>query len=539
MSNRIKYGSDARKGLQSGVNKLANAVKVTLGAKGRNVIIGNLYAPPKVTKDGVTVARAVNLTDPLERMGAEMVKEVAAKAVEVSGDGTTTATVLTQAMVNLGIEALTKRRFYGLLEPAYVNTMDVKKGIDKGVESVVEYLKSIKEDVSQDNDRVRQIATISANNDEEIGSLIADAMKRVSNEGVITVEESKGANTYVESVEGLQFINGLLSPYFVTNPEKVTAEFEDPLILLYGKKVGNTKEILPMIEIALGTGRPLLIIADDFEGEVIATLAQNRVQKGFQIAAVKSPSFGEKRKNLMDDLAIVTGGTVYREELGLRPEQFIKEMFGNSEKVVISREKTTIVGGAGSTEDILERVSQLREQITDTTQEFDDLAIKDRIAKLVGGVAVIYVGGNTSTEVSEKKDRVEDALEATKAAVEEGVIAGGGAALLSYLTADLSPFESSLNKDQKIGYRILLGALKAPLVQIVTNAGLNGDEISENILKMSYPIGYNVKTDKYEDMLKSGIIDPMKVTRVALESAASIASLILTTEATITDLNKK
>jgi chaperonin GroEL len=532
MSNRIKYGSDARRGLQAGVNKLADAVKVTLGAKGRNVVIGSSHGVPQVTKDGVTVARGVNLIDPLERMGSEMVKEVAAKAVDIAGDGTTTATVLAQSIVNQGLKAITKGEssFFGR---GYVNTMDVKRGIDKGVESVVAYLDTIKEDVSGSNTRIKQIATISANNDEEIGTMIAKAMELVSNDGVITIEESKGGNTYVESVEGLQFVNGLLSPYFVTNPEKVTAEFEKPLILLYGQKVSNTKEILPMIEIALSTGRPLLIIADDFEGEVIATLAQNRVQKGFQIAAVKSPSYGEKRRNLMDDLAVVTGGTVYREELGLRQSQFILEMFGKSDKVVISREKTTIVGGAGSDLDVAERILQLKDQITDSTQEFDDAVIKERIAKLAGGVAVIYVGGNTTVEVSERKDRFDDALEATKAAVEEGIVAGGGTALLSYLRGDVTHFMKSLNKDQKIGYKILIEALKSPIVQITLNAGLDGEAVAKKVLGMGYPFGYNVKTDQYENMLEAGVIDPVKVTRVALESAASIASLILTTEVTI------
>lgn len=539
MEKTIKYGSDARKGLQEGVNKLANAVKVTLGAKGRNVIIGNSYAIPQVTKDGVTVAREVHLNDPLERMGAEMLKEVAAKAVESAGDGTTTATVLAQAIVNSGMEILTKRRFLGLLKPAYVNTMDVKRGIDKGVESVVEYLKFMSEEVSEDNDRIRQIATISANNDAEIGGLIAKAMLEVSNDGVIRVEESKTTKTYVDVVEGLRFVNGLLSPYFVTNPEKATAEFDNPLILLYGQKVGNTKEILPMIEMGLSTGRPLIIIADDFEGEVVATLAQNRVQKGFQIAAVKSPSFGEKRKNLMEDLAVVVGGTVISEEKGIGKGQFIMEMFGTAEKVSISRDATTVVKGGGSALDVADRILHLKGQIESNTQEFDDAVIKDRIAKLSGGVAVIYVGANTPVEVSEKKDRIEDALEATKAAVEEGIIAGGGAALLSYLSGQDTFTVKGLNKDQRIGYEILKEALRAPLTQIVANAGFVGRGIVNKVLSLRYPYGYNVNTNEYEDMLKAGIIDPLKVTRVALESAASIASLILTTEASISETPTK
>lgn len=537
MSREIKYGSDAREGLRAGVNKLADAVKVTLGAKGRNVVIQNAYAIPQVTKDGVTVARSISLPDPIENMGAEMVKEVAAKAVEITGDGTTTSVVLAQAIVNEGLDTLKKKRF-SILKASYINTMDIKRGIDKAVENVVEYLNSIAEDVSKDNKRIRQIATISANNDEEIGSLIAEAMAKVSNDGVITIEESKGTDTYVDTVEGVQFVNGLLSPYFVTNQEKVTAEFDNPLILLYGKKIAHTKEILPMIELGLSSGRPLLIIADDFEGEVIATLVQNRVTKGFQIAAVKSPSFGEKRKNLMEDLALITGGVVIAEEKGIKASDFTVEMFGQSKKVSISREKTTIVDGAGSKEDIQERIAQLKEQIENSTQEFDDIATKDRIAKLSGGVAVIYVGANTSVEVSEKKDRIEDALAATKAAVEEGVVAGGGVAILSFIEESFV-CRNALHGDQRIGFDILMRALRAPLFQIATNAGLKGNDVVDNVISMGYPYGYNAKTDDYEDMIEAGIIDPVKVTRVALESAASIAALILTTEATISNITKK
>lgn len=538
MSKEIKYGVDARKSLKAGVDKLANAVKVTLGAKGRNVVIGGKYSVPQVTKDGVTVARGVSLVDPVERMGAEMVKEVAAKAVEETGDGTTTATVLTQAIVEEGFKVLTKKRF-GILPTPYINTMDVKRGIDKAVEDVVDYLKTISEDVSQDNNKIKSIATISANNDELIGSLIAEAMRKVSNDGAITVEESKSTDTYVDVVEGVQFVNGLLSPYFVTNPEKVTAEFDNPLIFLYGKKVGNTKEILPIIELALGTGRPLLIIADDFEGEVIATLAQNRVQKGFQIAAVKSPSFGEKRKNLMEDLAVLTGGVVVSDEKGITPAQFTMEMFGQSSKVSVSREKTTIVDGAGDSLDISTRISQLKEQIDNSSQEFDDSILKDRIAKLSGGVAVIYVGANTDVEVSEKKDRIEDALAATRAAVEEGVVAGGGVALLSFINSYQRGCKPNLKGDQGIGYEILCKALRAPLTQIANNAGLKGTKVVDKVLNNAYPFGYDAKTDTYKNMLHAGILDPVKVTRVALESAASIASLILTTEALIFDIPEK
>ena len=533
MSKKISYGSDAREGLRRGVDKLANAVKVTLGAKGRNVVIQGDYYSPQVTKDGVTVARSVSLKDPIENMGAEMVKEVAAKAVEETGDGTTTATVLAQAIVNEGLKVLNKKRF-GIFKPAFINTMDIKRGIDAAVQRAVDHIKFLSEDVSKNLSRIKQIATISANNDEEIGSLIATAMEKVSIDGVITVEESKGTNTYVDTVEGVQFVNGLLSPHFVTNMEKVTAEFDNPLILLYGQKVSSTKEILPMIEAGLSTGRPLLIIADDFEGEVIATLAQNKVQKGFQIAAVKSPSYGEKRKNIMEDLALVTGGLVISEEKGIKAEDFVSAMFGTATSVSISREKTTIVDGAGSKVEIQERIRQLKEQIENSTQEFDDIATKDRIAKLAGGVAVIYVGANSEAEVSEKTDRIEDALAATKAAVEEGIIAGGGVAILDFL-ANSQSYIYGLNKDQKLGYNILVDSLRAPLRQIADNAGLIGNDVVDMVLDLGYPMGYNAKTDTYEDMLKAGIIDPVKVTRVALEAAASIASLILTTEATISN----
>jgi chaperonin GroEL len=533
MSKEISYGSDAREKLRVGVNKLANAVKVTLGAKGRNVVIQGDYSSPQVTKDGVTVARSISLKDPIENMGAEMVKEVAAKAVEETGDGTTTATVLAQAIVNEGLKVLNKKRF-GIFSPKFINTMDVKRGIDAAVERTVSLLSTLSEDVSQDIDRIRQIATISANNDQEIGDLIAIAMEKVSIDGVITVEESKGTNTYVDTVEGVQFVNGLLSPHFVTNMEKVTAEFDNPLILLYGQKVSSTKEILPMIEAGLSTGRPLLIIADDFEGEVIATLAQNKVQKGFQIAAVKSPSFGEKRKNLMEDLALVTGGVVVSEEKGIKSSDFLAAMFGSAASISISRERTTIVDGAGYKVEIEERIRQLKEQIENSTQEFDDIATKDRIAKLAGGVAVIYVGANSEAEVSEKRDRIEDALAATKAAVEEGIVAGGGVALLAFLKV-ASFHDYGLNKDQKIGYNILVQALKAPLRQIADNAGLSGEEVVQRVMNMTYPMGYNAKEDTYEDMMSAGIIDPVKVTRVALEAASSIASLIITTEATVSN----
>lgn len=533
----IHYGSEARKQLKSGVDKLANAVKVTLGAKGRNVIIQGNYSVPAVTKDGVTVAREISLPDPIENMGAEMVKEVAAQAVTLAGDGTTTATVLAQAIIEEGIRIIDSNHW--LFGKSYVNPMDIKRGIEKASKDIVNHLSFIKEDISHDSKRIEQIATISANNDSFIGSLIATAMEKVSIDGVITVEESKGTDTYVDVVEGVQFINGLLSPYFVTNPEKANAEFDNPLIFLYNKKISTTKEILPIIEMGLSSGRPLVIVADDFEGEVITTLAQNRVQKGFQIAAVKSPSFGEKRKNLMEDLALITGGTVLSEDKGIEVGNFDFDMFGSSNKIVITKEKTTIVGGKGKSYEIQDRIAELKLQIENSKQEFDDAATKDRIAKLSGGVAVIYVGANTEVELSEKKDRLDDALHATRAAVEEGIVAGGGIALMSFLKVPKKVSYNRLNKDQKMGYEILLRAIQKPLKQIAINSGLDGDKVAREVSRLSYPIGYNSKDNKYENMINAGIIDPVKVTRVALESAVSVAALLLTTESTISNIKTK
>lgn len=540
MSKEIYYDVDARKKLKSGVNKLANAVKVTIGAKGRNVIIQGQYAAPHVTKDGVTVARSISLPDAIENMGAEMVKEVAAKVVDIAGDGTTTATILAQSIINEGIKVLDEQRVpwwkFWKSQDRDINPMDLKRGIDKGVETVVEFLGHLADKVSHDSERIKQIATISANNDEEIGNIIATAMAKVSNDGSISVEEAKGNDTYVDVVEGLEFVNGLLSPYFITNPEKATAEFVNPLILLYGERIPNTKTIVPAIEQGLQSGRPLLIIGNDFEGEVVATLVQNRIQKGFQIAAVKSPSFGENRKNSLEDIALVTGGTVITEEKGISMEDFTFDMFGEAGKVVISKERTTIIDGAGDKEAIKVRIEQLKKQIEESKQEFDDNVLRKRIAKLVGGVAVIYVGGNTEVEVKEKRDRIDDSLAATRAAVEEGIVAGGGTALLECLGALRNTRVT--NEDQRKGLEILFKAIQEPARQIAENSGLDGDEVVKNIIHEGYPIGYNSKGDRYEDMIKAGIIDPKKVTRVALESAASIASLLLTTEATISDIKK-
>lgn len=535
MSKQIKFNDDARSALKAGVDKIANAVNVTLGAKGRNVIIAREYGAPHVTKDGVTVAKEITLPDPVENMGAEMIREAASKTVNEAGDGTTTTTVLAQSLIREGLSKL----YYGdrwydrLLGSRSINPMDMKRGIDAGVESAVKHLEKIAVHIGKDSDNLKHIATISANNDSVIGEIIAEAMTKVSIDGVVKVEEAKGTETYVDVVDGAQFVNGLLSPYFITNPEKAIADLENPLILFYAKKVGNTKEILPAIEEGLKTGRPLVIIADDFEGEVIATLAKNRLQKGFQIAAVKSPSYGIKRKNFLEDLALLTGGTVLSEEKGVLIEDFTPSMFGESDKVIISPETTTIIGGKGSKEAVELRVSRLKEQADLAQQEIDEQDLKQRIAKLVGGVAVIYVGANTEVEMNEKKDRIDDALSATKAAVEEGIVAGGGVALIDCIDAVYTTPVN--NRDQEIGLEVLISAMKSPMYQIAQNSGVNGNKVVKQAMKMKYPIGYNSREDRYENLIDSGIIDPKKVTRVALESAASIASLILTTEATISN----
>ena len=514
---------------------MANAVNVTLGAKGRNVIIAREYGAPHVTKDGVTVAREIVLPDPVENMGAEMIKEAASKTVEEAGDGTTTTAVLAQALIHEGIESI--KRYEGLiprlLRKKQVNPMDLKRGIDAGVEAVVRNLMILSEDVSKDTDALRNIASISANNDFYIGGLIAEAMDKVSVDGIIRVEDAKGTETYVDLVDGAQFVNGLLSPYFITNPEKGTAEFEDPLIMFYGKKVSNTRDILPAIEVGLKTGKPLLIIADDFEGEVIATLAQNRVQKGFRIAAVKSPSYGIKRKHFMEDLALLTNATYISDEKGIDISEFNEGMFGMASKVVITPETTTIIDGAGSKGAIDIRIAELRTQAENATQEIDEKDIRDRIAKLIGGVAIIYVGANTEVEMMEKKDRIDDALSATRAAVEEGVVAGGGVALIDCIHA-VSEVPVS-NRDQQIGLEVLIKALEKPVFQIAENSGVSGKEVVKSVTERGYPYGYNAKDDCYENMIWAGILDPKKVTRVALESAASIATLILTTDATISN----
>ena len=536
MSKEIKFNSDAREALKRGVDKVANAVKVTLGAKGRNVIISRNYSAPHITKDGVTVAREISLPDPIENMGADMIKEAAGRTVNEVGDSTTTTTVLAQSIIAGGIKMIDNYTpsFKNLFSVSSVNPMDLKRGIDKGVKAIITRLDQITKEIKSDSQSLIDIATISANNDSEIGFIIAEAMRKVSVDGVVKVEESKSTNTYIDVVEGAQFVNGLLSPYFVTNSQKGIAEMEKPLIFFYDKKVANTKEILPVIELGLKTGRPLVIIANDFEGEVIATLSQNRVKKGFRIAAVKAPSFGDKRKNYMEDLALTTGATVVSEEKGLSVSDFNMHFFGESEKIVISPERTTIIGGAGSKELIEARIDNLKNQADEAKQEIDEKDFRDRIAKLVGGIAVIYVGANTEVEMNEKKDRIDDALSATRAAIEEGVVAGGGVTLINCLNVLKNVVVD--NRDQQLGVDILREAIKSPMYQIAENSGLDGNRVVKKAIKLGYPIGYNSKEDRYEDMIKAGIIDPKKAVRVALESAASVASLIITTEATISDI---
>lgn len=522
MAKIITYGSDAREKLKAGVDALANAVKVTLGPKGRNVVIDKKFGAPHITKDGVTVAKEIELEDSIENMGAQMVKEVASKTNDVAGDGTTTATVLAQAIIGPGIKYINSG----------ANPMDLKRGIDKAVESVIESLKKQSKVVGKDFSKIKQVASISANNDEEIGAMIADAMEKVGTEGVITVEEAKGTQTYVEVVEGMQFDRGYLSPYFVTNADKMEVEMDNPLILIYDKKISSMKDLLPVLEKSVQTGRPLLIIAEDVENEALATLVVNRLRGTLKVAAVKAPGFGDRRKAMLQDIAILTGGEVVSEELGLRLEDTQLDQLGNCEKVVIDKDNTTIVNGAGKKNDIKARVNQIKAQIETTTSDYDREKLQERLAKLSGGVGVIYVGAATEVEMKEKKDRVDDALHATRAAVEEGIIPGGGTALIKCIPAlDKVAF---VNEDEKMGIDIIRKAIESPLRQIVENAGLESSIIVHNV-KLEKDKGFNARTEVYEDLLKAGVIDPTKVTRVALENAASIASMILTTECSVAD----
>jgi chaperonin GroEL len=527
MAKDIKFDIEARDGLKRGVDALANAVKVTLGPKGRNVIISKSFGGPTVTKDGVSVAKEVELKDPLENMGAQMVKEVASKTNDLAGDGTTTATVLAQAIVKEGLKNVA----------AGANPMDLKRGIDKAVEAIVADLGKQAQVVGSDSEKIKQIASISANNDEVIGELIATAFAKVGKEGVITVEEAKGTDTYVDVVEGMQFDRGYLSPYFVTNPEKMEVELERPYILLYDKKVSSLKELLPILEPVAQSGKPLLIIAEDVDGEALSTLVVNKLRGALKIAAVKAPGFGDRRKAMLEDIAILTGGTVIAEESGYTLENTTLEMLGTAEKVTIDKDNTTVVNGAGDAEMIKNRVNQIKAQMETTTSDYDKEKLQERLAKLAGGVAVLYVGAASEVEMKEKKDRVDDALHATRAAVEEGIVAGGGVALLR-AKASLASIKSE-NADEATGIQIVSRAVESPLRTIVENAGLEGSVVVAKVSEGKDNYGYNAKTDEYVDMLKAGIIDPKKVTRVALENAASVAGMILTTECALVDIKEE
>ncbi|UPT71609.1 MAG: chaperonin GroEL [Flavobacterium sp. JAD_PAG50586_2] len=527
MAKDIKFDIEARDGLKRGVDALANAVKVTLGPKGRNVIIGKSFGGPTVTKDGVTVAKEIELKDPLENMGAQMVKEVASKTNDLAGDGTTTATVLAQAIVKEGLKNVA----------AGANPMDLKRGIDKAVDAIVADLAKQAQVVGSDSEKIKQIASISANNDEVIGDLIATAFGKVGKEGVITVEEAKGTDTYVDVVEGMQFDRGYLSPYFVTNPEKMEVELERPYILLYDKKVSSLKELLPILEPVAQSGKPLLIIAEDVDGEALSTLVVNKLRGALKIAAVKAPGFGDRRKAMLEDIAILTGGTVIAEESGYTLENTTLEMLGTAEKVTIDKDNSTIVNGAGSADMIKNRVNQIKGQMESTTSEYDKEKLQERLAKLAGGVAVLYVGAASEVEMKEKKDRVDDALHATRAAVEEGIVAGGGVALLRAKSV-LEKIKPD-NADEATGIQIVSRAVESPLRTIVENAGLEGSVVVAKVSEGKGNFGYNAKTDEYVDMLKAGIIDPKKVTRVALENAASVAGMILTTECALVEIKEE
>ncbi len=523
MAKEIKFNIEARDLLKSGVDQLANAVKVTLGPKGRNVVIDKKFGAPQVTKDGVTVAKEIDLTDIFENMGAQMVKEVASKTGDDAGDGTTTATVLAQSIVNVGLKNVT----------AGANPMDLKRGIDKAVLKVIDSLRSQSKEIGDDNGKIEQVASISANNDATIGKLIAEAMDRVKKEGVITVEEAKGTDTSVEVVEGMQFDRGYMSPYFVTDTEKMEAVLENPYILLYDKKISTMKDLLPVLEPAAQSGRPLMIIAEDVDGEALATLVVNRLRGSLKIAAVKAPGFGDRRKEMLEDIAILTGGTVISEEKGMKLEGATLDMLGTSEKVVIDKDNTTVVNGAGQKELIDARVAQIKAQIETTTSDYDKEKLQERLAKLAGGVAVIYIGAATEVEMKEKKDRVDDALSATRAAIEEGIIPGGGVA---YIRAIKSLDKlTGVNADENTGIAIIRRALEEPLRQIAENAGLDGAVIAQKVKESKGAMGYNARTNKYENLLRAGVIDPTKVSRVALINAASIGGMLLTTECILVD----
>ena len=527
MAKNIVYDWEASDGLKKGVDALANAVKVTLGPKGRNVIIDKKFGAPHITKDGVTVAKEIELKEPIENMGAQMVKEVASKTNDQAGDGTTTATVLAQAIFNTGLKNVT----------AGANPMDLKRGIDTAVQTVVAELKKLSSEVGDSSEKIAQVATISANNDANVGSIIAEAMQKVKKEGVITIEEAKGTDTNVKIVEGMQFDRGYISPYFVTDAEKMEATYENPLILIYDKKISNMKEFLPILEKAVQSGRPMLVIAEDVESEALATLVVNRLRGGLKIVAVKAPGFGDRRKAMLEDIAILTGGTVISEEKGFKLEDATLEMLGSAEKVTIDKENTTIVSGKGKKEEIAARVGQIKAQIEKSTSDYDREKLQERLAKLAGGVAVIYVGAASEVEMKEKKDRFDDALHATRAAIEEGIIPGGGVGYLRAIKAlDKVKVE---HEDEKIGVDIVRRALEEPLRQIVENAGKEGSVVVDAVLKAKGNVGYNARTDVYEDLIKAGVIDPTKVARVALENAGSIAGMLLTTECVLAEIKEE
>ena len=527
MAKKIEFDLEARDGIKRGVDALANAVKVTLGPKGRNVIIGKAFGAPQVTKDGVTVAKEIELEDALENMGAQMVKEVASKTNDLAGDGTTTATILAQAIVKEGLKNVA----------AGANPLDLKRGIDKAVESIVAALGKQAVEIGSSSEKISQVASISANNDETIGALITEAFEKVGKEGVITVEEAKGTDTYVDVVEGMQFDRGYISPYFVTDSEKMQTELEAPYILLYDKKISVMKDLLPVLEPVAQSGKPLLIIAEDIDGEALATLVVNKLRGSLKIAAVKAPGFGDRRKAMLEDIAILTGGSVISEERGLSLENVTLDMLGTAEKVSIDKDNTTVVNGNGNSEDIKARVSQIKAQIEASTSDYDKEKLQERLAKLSGGVAVLYVGAPSEVEMKEKKDRVDDALHATRAAIEEGIVAGGGVALLN-AKKGLAKVKAATS-DEGTGIQIIQSAVEAPLRTIVANSGGEGSVVVSKVLEGDDSFGYNAKDGAYVDMLKAGIIDPKKVTRVALENAASVAGMILTTECALVDIKEE
>ncbi|MBV6428230.1 MAG: 60 kDa chaperonin [Haliscomenobacter sp.] len=526
-AKEITLANQAQEKLKRGIDKLANAVRITLGPKGRNVVLEKKFGAPQVTKDGVTVAKEIELEDPLENMGAQLLKQVASKTSDLAGDGTTTATVLAQAMITAGLKNLT----------AGANPMDLKRGIDKAVTVAIENIRQQAESISDDYDKIKQVASISANNDDEVGEFIADAMKRVSKDGVITIEEAKGTETYIEEVSGMQFDRGYLSPYFVTDTEHMLAEYDHPFILIHDKKISNVKELLPVLEKTAQMNRPLLIIAEDVDGSALSTLVVNRLRSVLNVVAVKAPGFGDRRKAMLEDIAILTGGTVISEEQGYKLENATVDMLGQAEKITVDKDNTTIVNGSGGEEMVKARTNQIKAQIENTTSDYDREKLQERLAKLAGGVAVLYVGAATEVEMKEKKDRVDDALNATRAAIEEGIVTGGGVALVRAIKALASV--KGINEDEQIGVDIVRKSLEAPLRTIAENSGVEGSVVLQRVLNSKDSFGYNARTDKYEDLKSAGVIDPAKVTRIALENAASIAGMVLMTDCAISEKPEK